>query len=136
MSNEIYEGVYKVDLNQFSDSNSLAFEYNKKKGSLLASLLANNGGIVSTRMRIFEERYSGGVLDMNIFCFAFINENENGNGSIIGGSSLNSNKLASRNQASNKQLSKIESGKINEGKVVTINDEKNFQEQNHFDSEE
>ena len=45
---------------------------------------------MSARTRIFEERYSGGVLDMNIFCFAFINENENGAGSVLGGSSLNS----------------------------------------------
>jgi hypothetical protein len=56
----------------------LTYEYNKKKGSLLASMLANNGGIMTARTRIFEERYSGGVLDMNIFCFAFISENENG----------------------------------------------------------
>ena len=47
-------------------------------GSLSSSLLRNNGGVVSARLRVFEERYSGGVLDMNIFCIAFIAENEGG----------------------------------------------------------
>jgi hypothetical protein len=91
MTNQIYENVHKVDLNQFNDSNSMTFEYNMKRGQLLASILQNNGGIVSAKTRLFEERYSGGILDMNIFCFAFINEND-GNGSIIirGGSSVSS----------------------------------------------
>lgn len=84
--------MHKLDLNQFNDSNSMTYEYNKKKGSLLASILQNNGGIVSAKTRIFEERYSGGVLDMNIFCFAFINEND-GNGSVLRGSSSVSSKI-------------------------------------------
>ena len=105
MTNQMYEEVHKLDLNQFSDNNSLSHDYNKKRGNLLASLLQNNGGIVSARTRIFEERYSGGVLDMNIFCFAIINENENGNGSIIGGSSLSSSKNANlTNKSSNSKI--------------------------------
>jgi hypothetical protein len=32
--------------------------------------------IVSARTRVFEERYSGGILDMNIFCFTIISEAE------------------------------------------------------------
>ena len=105
MTNQMYEEVHKLDLNQFSDNNSLSHDYNKKRGNLLASLLQNNGGIVSARTRIFEERYSGGVLDMNIFCFAIINENENGNGSIIGGSSLASSKNANlTNKSSNSKI--------------------------------
>jgi hypothetical protein len=78
MCNDIYESVHKLDLNQFSDSNFMAHEQRKKHGGLLASLLQNNGGCVNARTRVFEERYSGGVLDMNIFCFAFINDNEFG----------------------------------------------------------
>ncbi len=92
MVNQIYENVHKLDLNQFNDSNSMAYEYNKKKGSLLASILRDNGGIVSAKTRIFEERYSGGVLDMNIFCFAFINENDS-NGSVFRGNSSVSSKV-------------------------------------------
>jgi len=92
MTNQIYESVHKLDLNKFNDSNSMTYEYNKKRGSLLASILQNNGGIVSAKTRIFEERYSGGVLDMNIFCFAFINEND-GNGSVLRGSSTVSSKI-------------------------------------------
>jgi hypothetical protein len=61
---------------------------------------------VSARTRIFEERYSGGVLDMNIFCFAIINENENGNGSIIGGSSIASSSK-NMNQTNKSTNSKI-----------------------------
>jgi hypothetical protein len=95
MTNQIYEGVHKVDLNQFNDSNSMTYEYNMKRGQLLTSILQNNEGIVSARTRLFEERYSGGILDMNIFCFAFINEND-GNGSIIRGGSSVSSKVGSR----------------------------------------
>ncbi|TNV74775.1 hypothetical protein FGO68_gene16630 [Halteria grandinella] len=81
-TNEIFENVLKLDLNQFDDSNSMSHEHNKKTGNLLTSLLLNNGGIVSAKTRIFEERYSGGVLDMNIFCFGFIND-QDGGGSIL-----------------------------------------------------
>ena len=87
MNNQIYESVHKLDLNQFSDQSSMLHEYNRKRGSLLQSLLLNNGGIVSAKTRIFEERYSGGVLDLNIFCFAFINDNGEGNGSLNRGPS-------------------------------------------------
>ena len=87
--------MHKVDLNQFNDSNSMTYEYNMKRGQLLASILQNNGGIVTAKTRLFEERYSGGILDMNIFCFAFINEND-GNGSIIRGGSSVSSKVGSR----------------------------------------
>ena len=31
---------------------------------------------MKAKVRIFEERYSGGILDMNIFCIMFVNENE------------------------------------------------------------
>ena len=41
---------------------------------------------MNVKTRIFEERYSGGVLDLNIFCFAFM-ANDNENGSLVGGSS-------------------------------------------------
>ena len=47
-------------------------------------MLDNNGGIVSAKARIFEERYSGGVLDLNIFCLALIDDKE-GEGSVIKG---------------------------------------------------
>jgi hypothetical protein len=52
----------------------MSHEHNKKTGNLLSSLLINNDGVVNAKTRIFEERYSGGVLDLNIFCFAFIND--------------------------------------------------------------
>jgi hypothetical protein len=32
--------------------------------------------IAPVKVRVFEERYSGGVLDMNIFCLYIINEND------------------------------------------------------------
>lgn len=60
----------------------MSHEHNKKVGNLVHSLLLNNGGIVTARTRIFEERYSGGVLDLNIFCFAILNEGDTG-GSIV-----------------------------------------------------
>ena len=33
-------------------------------------------GLVTAKTRIFEERYSGGVLDMNIFCFTLVYESD------------------------------------------------------------
>ena len=33
-------------------------------------------GLVTDKTRIFEERYSGGVLDMNIFCFMLVYESD------------------------------------------------------------
>jgi hypothetical protein len=32
--------------------------------------------MASVKVRIFEERYSGGILDMNIFCLALISEGD------------------------------------------------------------
>ena len=50
-------------------------------------LTVNSTGMMNAKVRVFEERYSGGVLDMNIFCFAFIYDNEYiTNTSYIGGS--------------------------------------------------
>lgn len=33
--------------------------------------------LVRAKVRVFEERYSGGILDMNIFCFLLLNEADN-----------------------------------------------------------
>lgn len=44
------------------------------------------------KVRIFEERYSGGVLDMNIFCFLIVNENDDNSISrsgVVNNDSLN-----------------------------------------------
>ena len=55
-------------------------------------LTVNSTGMMNAKVRVFEERYSGGVLDMNIFCFAFINENDS-NGSVFRGNSSVSSKV-------------------------------------------
>ena len=78
IANEIYESNLELDLNQFDDGNSMSHEHNRRTGNLLTSMIANNGGIMTARTRIFEERYSGGVLDINIFCFAIISDNSGG----------------------------------------------------------
>lgn len=75
----------------------MSHDHNKRSGNLLTSILANNGGIISAKTRVFEERYSGGVLDMNIFCFAFINENDS-LGSVIKVSSVSSKDRAGHSQ--------------------------------------
>jgi hypothetical protein len=31
---------------------------------------------MNAKVRIFEERYSGGILDINIFCIMFVNDYE------------------------------------------------------------
>ena len=35
MTNQIYEEIHKIDLNQLDDSNSLSHDYNKKQGNLI-----------------------------------------------------------------------------------------------------
>lgn len=106
-------------MNQFSDSNSLSNDYAKKTGGLLASLLANNGGIMNAKTRIFEERYSGGVLDLNVFCFAFINDGDNS--TIMNGSSVPSktrSQLHSHTDIRNDALL-VKNGGPDEGSVHT-----------------
>jgi len=85
LNSSIYEGVHTLDLNQFSDSGSMLHAYEMSKMSVGSLENLFNSGQVRAKTRIFEERYSGGVLDMNIFCFTFINENEltNASGSLV-----------------------------------------------------
>jgi hypothetical protein len=51
------------------------------------------------KTRVFEERYSGGILDINIFCFALLNDTDgSGAGSVqSAGLSLGSAKIESSN---------------------------------------
>ena len=63
VSNLIYEDFLKVDLTCLQDHIA---DYGHTQDSLH----------VFAKTRLFEERYSGGVLDMNIFCFMLINETD------------------------------------------------------------
>ena len=56
-------------------------------------------GLVTAKTRIFEERYSGGVLDMNIFCFTLVYESdEKSSNAPTPDGSITSKKLDSSNQ--------------------------------------
>lgn len=66
----------------------MTLDQKKKSGNHMLDLLMNNGGIITAKTRVFEERYSGGVLDLNIFCFAFIDENEGSSAIMSAGSSM------------------------------------------------
>lgn len=90
ITNEIYENMHKIDLNMFSDNSQMSNDHNKRQGNLAKNLVFNNGGVLSARVRIFEERYSGGVLDLNIFCFTFVNDNEGSSRLSAGHASTNS----------------------------------------------
>lgn len=57
----------------------------------------NQQGVFQAKTRVFEERYSGGVLDMNIFCFALIFDNEVTSGVPTPEGSINSKRLESSN---------------------------------------
>ena len=75
MTNQIYESVHTLDLSQFSDGRYSSYA----KGGAVSeggAISMNSSGLMNAKTRIFEERYSGGVLDMNIFCFAFNYDNE------------------------------------------------------------
>lgn len=39
ISNEVYESIHRVDLNQFTDSNSMSIEHNRRTGSLKMNML-------------------------------------------------------------------------------------------------
>ncbi len=88
-------------------------------------MLQNNGGIVTAKTRIFEERYSGGVLDMNVFCFAFIDEND-GNGSIVRDGSTISSQVPLGISAIKKDIQ----GQIPHEKEILVDDviEEKFEE--------
>jgi phosphopantetheine adenylyltransferase len=53
---------------------------------------------MNAKVRIFEERYSGGILDMNIFCIMFVNENEMSN---MKSSTVNTQSSKNQNQTRN-----------------------------------
>jgi hypothetical protein len=72
----------------------MSHDHNRRAGNLISNILANNGGIISAKTRIFEERYSGGVLDMNVFCFALLNDSD----SSVAGSVLKASSSASRGE--------------------------------------
>jgi hypothetical protein len=62
---------------------------------------------MNAKTRIFEERYSGGVLDMNIFCFAFIYDNEYMTSSSYVGSTVNSKAKTATSQSMKPQKKKV-----------------------------
>lgn len=65
----------------------------QKIGLNLNSLVRNGDSselLVNAKVRIFEERYSGGILDMNIFCFLLVSDNEYANRASSIGNTLSS----------------------------------------------
>lgn len=64
-NNEVYEAVHELDLTQLQDDN----RSHLVKGIAGPSFQTMYGKI-KARVRIFEERYSDGLLDLNIFCFS------------------------------------------------------------------
>ena len=49
---------------------------------------------MNAKVRIFEERYSGGIIDMNIFCIMFVNDYELSN---MKSSTVNTQSLKNQN---------------------------------------
>ena len=72
--------------------------YLQKIGAISTS---GDSNIVFAKTRLFEERYSGGVLDMNIFCFLLVNEND---GTLLNTTSLSSKRTAKLTNAEVKQF--------------------------------
>ena len=88
---EIYENMHVVDLMQFSEV--ISSQILLKIGLNINSLARNGDSselLVNTKVRIFEERYSGGILDMNIFCFLILNDGEYANRASSVGNTLSS----------------------------------------------
>ncbi|CDW72555.1 UNKNOWN [Stylonychia lemnae] len=68
---EIYEEIHYLDLTYLSD----VTEQDIDKGlQNLNNTLFDK--FTKAKTRVFEERYSGGVLDLNIFCFLLLHEND------------------------------------------------------------
>ena len=72
ITNDIYEAIHYIDLGYFSDIVELDID----KGVNQYQSYNPENTRKRVKLRIFEERYSGGVLDMNIFCFLIINDND------------------------------------------------------------
>ena len=73
LAGEIYENIHQIDILQIAgeEYNNNTYEQNL---------------IVPTRIRVFEERYSGGVLDLNIFCLLILSDTDYYTGSLNSGS--------------------------------------------------
>lgn len=70
---EIYENIHQIDILQIAGE-----EYNNNSNG--------NTLMMPARTRVFEERFSGGILDMNIFCFLILNDTDYYTNSVVSGS--------------------------------------------------
>jgi hypothetical protein len=105
---EIYEAEHVFDLSCFQSSQ---VSNNIQVAPIMKSannniLVSGFGGdprmaknLVRVKTRIFEERYSAGILDLNIFCFAFIQETQSpSNYQIISDTGNKLHKKSSQNR--------------------------------------
>lgn len=72
MTNEIYEDIHNIDLAYLNDVTEI--DIDKGLFNMINSNIFNK--LTRAKIRVFEERYSGGVLDINIFCLLLVNEND------------------------------------------------------------
>eukprot|EP00347_Sterkiella_histriomuscorum_P004053 403361925 len=72
ITNDIYEEIHNLEISYLKDVTEVDIDkgiFNLINGQMFDKL-------TKARTRVFEERYSGGVLDINIFCFLFLNEDD------------------------------------------------------------
>lgn len=84
MTGEIYEETHHIDVKYFDNSSDNIFNYQmapsgddaQSGGGRSGFTASAQGRIATVKTRIFEERYSGGILDINIFCLYLIQEGD------------------------------------------------------------
>jgi hypothetical protein len=82
MAGEIYEETHHIDTKYFDNSSDSIFNYQMgaddavSAGGKSGYTSVGQSRIATVKTRVFEERYSGGVLDINIFCLYIMQEGD------------------------------------------------------------
>ena len=87
LSKEIYEADHTFDFTTFQENSNPYHQhvhvgdkaYKNNSGEI--GVLETKQNMVRAKVRVFEERYSAGILEMNVVCVAFANQENNGGAS-------------------------------------------------------
>ena len=88
LNKEIYEAEHTFDFSTFQDSINPFAQHVQVQEKTPKENSGEIGGVIETRtstvrakVRVFEERYSAGILEMNVVCVAFATQENNGGAS-------------------------------------------------------
>ncbi|TNV87637.1 hypothetical protein FGO68_gene1529 [Halteria grandinella] len=83
IAQEVFEDTHKIDINKLSDrllkkDGDNKSTQNQRRGMLSKRKLKDKG-ILTVKLRVFEEKFCGGMLNLDIFCFTEVDEQINEN---------------------------------------------------------